>query len=189
MESLWARSGHIQVSDMSNSFFLVRFSNEEDYQRASFEGPWKIFDYYITVARWTPDFNEEAPIRKVLTWVRIPKLPIQFFNFKAVERIGNHIGKTIRLDLATEEGARARYARVCVEVYLSRPLLGKYIIEDRVFYVEYESLDNICFSCGIYGHKDGGCSSSAPTDSDPPTAQLTQPEPSKEPEGDIVVAG
>ncbi|CAN1301567.1 hypothetical protein LINPERPRIM_LOCUS25016 [Linum perenne] len=149
MESLWARSGHIQVSDMSNSFFLVRFSNEEDYQRASFEGPC----------------------------------------FKAVERIGNHIGKTIRLDLATEEGARARYARVCVEVYLSRPLLGKYIIEDRVFYVEYESLDNICFSCGIYGHKDGGCSSSAPTDSDPPTAQLTQPEPSKEPEGDIVVAG
>ncbi|CAN1140736.1 hypothetical protein LINPERHAP2_LOCUS12042 [Linum perenne] len=106
------------------------------------------------IARWTPDFNEEAPIRKVLTWVRIPKLPIQFFNFKAVERIGNHIGKTIRLDLATEEGARARYARVCVEVYLSRPLLGKYIIEDRVFYVEYESLDNICFSCGIYGHKD-----------------------------------
>ncbi|CAN1820518.1 hypothetical protein LINPERHAP1_LOCUS29131, partial [Linum perenne] len=83
--------------------------------------------------------------------VRIPKLPIQYFNYKAVERIGNHIGKTIRLDLATEEGAR-----VCVEVDLSRPLLGKYIIEDRVFYVEYESLDNICFSCGMYGHKEGG---------------------------------
>ncbi|CAN1800486.1 hypothetical protein LINPERHAP1_LOCUS22551 [Linum perenne] len=76
---------------MSNSFFLVRFSNEDDYQRAAFECPWKI----------------------------------------AVERIGNHIGKTIHLDLATEEGARARYARVCVEVDLARPLLGKYIIEDR----------------------------------------------------------
>ncbi|CAN1800487.1 hypothetical protein LINPERHAP1_LOCUS22551 [Linum perenne] len=116
---------------MSNSFFLVRFSNEDDYQRAAFECPWKIFDYYITVAWWTPDFNEEAPIRKILTWVRLPKLPIQYFNYKAVERIGNHIGKTIHLDLATEEGARARYARVCVEVDLARPLLGKYIIEDR----------------------------------------------------------
>ncbi|CAN1848291.1 hypothetical protein LINPERHAP1_LOCUS38866 [Linum perenne] len=141
---------------MSNSFFLVCFSNEEDYQWAAFEGPWKIFDYYITVARWTPEFNEEAPIRKIMTWVRLPKLPIQYFNYKAVERIGNHIGKTIRLDLAIEEGARARYARVCVEVDQSRLLLGKYIIEDKVFYVEYESLDNICFSCGMYGHKEGG---------------------------------
>ncbi|CAN1162279.1 hypothetical protein LINPERPRIM_LOCUS1264 [Linum perenne] len=153
LESLWARSGRIQVSDMANSFFLVRFSEDDDYQRALFDGPWKIFDYYITVARWTPDFSDEAPIQKIMTWVRLPKLPIQFFNRLAVERIGNHIGKTVRLDMATSEGARARYARVCVEVDLSRPLLGKYVIEDKVYLFEYESLDNICYSCGLYGHK------------------------------------
>ncbi|CAN1218194.1 hypothetical protein LINPERPRIM_LOCUS1264 [Linum perenne] len=113
LESLWARSGRIQVSDMANSFFLVRFSEDDDYQRALFDGPWKL----------------------------------------AVERIGNHIGKTVRLDMATSEGARARYARVCVEVDLSRPLLGKYVIEDKVYLFEYESLDNICYSCGLYGHK------------------------------------
>ncbi|CAN1162280.1 hypothetical protein LINPERHAP2_LOCUS24412 [Linum perenne] len=138
---------------MANSFFLVRFSEDDDYQRALFDGPWKIFDYYITVARWTPDFSDEAPIQKIMTWVRLPKLPIQFFNRLAVERIGNHIGKTVRLDMATSEGARARYARVCVEVDLSRPLLGKYVIEDKVYLFEYESLDNICYSCGLYGHK------------------------------------
>ncbi|CAN1158501.1 hypothetical protein LINPERHAP2_LOCUS22176 [Linum perenne] len=118
LESLWARAGRIQVTDMANSFFLVRFSEEDDYQRALFKGPWKM----------------------------------------AVERIGNHIGRTIRLDLATAEGARARYARVCIEVDLSKPLLGKYVIEDRVYLIEYESLDNICYSCGMYGHKVAGCS-------------------------------
>ncbi|CAN1841757.1 hypothetical protein LINPERHAP1_LOCUS36599 [Linum perenne] len=117
LESLWARSGRIQVSDMANNFFLIRFSKEKDYQRALFEGPCRV----------------------------------------AVERIGNHIGRTVRLDLATAEGARARYARVCVEVDLSRPLLGKYVIEDKVFLVEYESLDNICFSCGLYGHREDDC--------------------------------
>ncbi|CAN1128527.1 hypothetical protein LINPERHAP2_LOCUS4688 [Linum perenne] len=116
LESLWARAGRIQVSDRANSFFLVRFSGDDDYQRALFKGPWKI----------------------------------------AVERIGNHIRRTVRLDLATSEGARARYARVCVEVDLTKPLLGKYIIKDKVFLVEYESLDNICFSCGMYGHKVDG---------------------------------
>ncbi|CAN1317244.1 hypothetical protein LINPERPRIM_LOCUS30370 [Linum perenne] len=157
LEALWARAGHIQVSDLSNAAFLVRFSEEEDYKRTSFGGPWKIFDYYLTVTRWTPDFDEEAPIRKILTWVRLPKLPIHFFNPLAVERIGNHIGRTVWMDLATKEGARARYARVCVEVDLSKPLLGKYVIDDRVFYIEYESLDNICFSCGMYGHKLDRC--------------------------------
>ncbi|CAN1179260.1 hypothetical protein LINPERHAP1_LOCUS37816, partial [Linum perenne] len=75
----------------------------------------------------------EAPIKKILTWVRLPKLPIHTFNPLAVERIGNHIGRTVRMDLVTKEGARARYARVCVEVDLTKPLLGKYVIDNRVF--------------------------------------------------------
>ncbi|CAN1163590.1 hypothetical protein LINPERHAP1_LOCUS28686 [Linum perenne] len=112
-----------------------------------------MFDYYITVARWTLKFNEEEPLRTILTWVRLPKLPIHFFNHVVVARIENHIGHTVCLDLATSEGARARYARVCVEVDLSKPLLGKYMIGGRTFYVEYECLENICYTCGMYGHK------------------------------------
>ncbi|CAN1810687.1 hypothetical protein LINPERHAP1_LOCUS25982 [Linum perenne] len=157
LEALWAKDGHIQVSDLSNDYFLVRFSSAEDYQRAAFKGPWKMFDYYITVSCWTPSFNEEEPIGKILTWVRLPKLPIQFFHQIAVNRIGNYIGRTIRMDLATAEGARARYARICVEVDLSKPLLGKYMIGERVFFVEYESLENVCHCCGFYGHKMDAC--------------------------------
>ncbi|CAN1191317.1 hypothetical protein LINPERHAP2_LOCUS40986 [Linum perenne] len=157
LESLWARNGQIQVSDVSNSFFLVRFADPEDYRRAAFEGPWKIYDFYFSVTRWTPSFNEDEPLKTILTWVRLPKLPIHFFNHLAVSRIGNYIGKTVKIDLATSEGARARYARVCVEIDITKPLLGKYMIEDRTFLVEYESLENICGDCGFYGHKLGAC--------------------------------
>ncbi|CAN1311984.1 hypothetical protein LINPERPRIM_LOCUS28526 [Linum perenne] len=172
LDSIWGRNGNIQAADISNSFFLVRFADEEDYQRAAFGGPWKIFDYYFSVARWSPNFNEEEPIKTILMWVRLSKLPIHFFNELAVSRIGNAIGRTVRLDLATSEGARARYARVCVEVDLTKPLLGKYMIEDRTFHVEYESLERICFNCGIYGHQIDDCSSrpspeSAPTHDEP----------------------
>ncbi|CAN1121664.1 hypothetical protein LINPERHAP1_LOCUS6196 [Linum perenne] len=113
LEYLWAKSGPIQVSDLSSNFYLVRFSCKEDYSSAAFRGPWKV----------------------------------------AVSRIGNCIGRTVRLDLATAEGTRGRYVRVCVEVDLTKPLLGKYVIEDRIFKVEYESLENVCFDCGLYGHK------------------------------------
>ncbi|CAN1826362.1 hypothetical protein LINPERHAP1_LOCUS31507 [Linum perenne] len=157
LESLWAKNGSIQVTDAANSFFLVRFADHDDYKRAAFGGPWKIYDFYFSAARWTPEFNEEAPLKTILTWVRLPRLPIHYFNHLAVTRIGNYIGKTVRIDLATTEGARARYARVCVEVDVSKPLLGKYMIEDRTFLVEYESLENICASCGFYGHKHDSC--------------------------------
>ncbi|CAN1787286.1 hypothetical protein LINPERHAP1_LOCUS17579 [Linum perenne] len=100
-----------------------------------------------------------------MTWVRLPKLPIHFFNSTTVTRIRNHIGKTVRLDLATKEGTRARYARVCVEVYISKPLFGKYMIGDRTFYVECECLENLCYTCGRYGHKLDSC----PTTAEPQT--------------------
>ncbi|CAN1135057.1 hypothetical protein LINPERHAP2_LOCUS8635 [Linum perenne] len=142
---------------MSNNFFLVRFTSKKDYAIAAFEGPWKIYDYYIAVSQWSPSFNEDEPIKSILTWVRLPKLPIQYFNSMAVHRIGNFIGKAVRLDLAMLEGSRCRYARVCVELDLTKPLLGTYMIEDRVLKIEYESLENVCFDCGLYGHKKGTC--------------------------------
>ncbi|CAN1167635.1 hypothetical protein LINPERHAP2_LOCUS27344 [Linum perenne] len=169
---------------MANDFFLVRLSDQEDYQRAAFGGPWKLYDYYIFVARWSPLFNDEEPIKTIMTWVRLPKLPIHYFNQVAVNRIGNYIGETIRMDLATSEGARARYVRVCVEIDLTKPLLGKYMIEDRVYHIVYESLENICFTCGFYGHKDDAC----PTiHKDPvvPQADEARMEQEVETEGDI----
>ncbi|CAN1188305.1 Putative ribonuclease H protein At1g65750 [Linum perenne] len=99
LEFLWARSGPIQVSNLDNRLFLVRFAQEKDYRVAAFGGPWKIYDFYIAVAQWSPSFNEEDPFKSILTWVRLPKLPIQYFNQVTVERIGNYIGKTVRLDL------------------------------------------------------------------------------------------
>ncbi|CAN1165417.1 hypothetical protein LINPERHAP2_LOCUS26138 [Linum perenne] len=185
LEAIWAKVGHIQVSDMANNFFLVRFSSSEDYQRAAFKGPWKIFDYYISVARWSPNFKEDEPIRTILFWVRLPKLPIHYFNNVAVSRIGNCIGRTVRLDLATKEGARGRYARVCVELDVSKPLLGKYILDDRVMHIEYESLENICFDCGFYGHKLDHCPRSPPkADSAVSTETGKQVAPEETEEGD-----
>ncbi|CAN1193308.1 hypothetical protein LINPERHAP2_LOCUS41978 [Linum perenne] len=157
LEYLWAKAGRILVSDMENAFFLVRFLSDDDYQRVAFGAPWKIYDYYISVSQWSPSFSKDEPIKKILTWVRLPRLPIQYFNQVAVNRIGNYIGKTVHLDMATSKGARTRYARVCVEVDIFKPLLGKYMIDNRTYHVEYESLENICFNCGFYGHKEDRC--------------------------------
>ncbi|CAN1126723.1 hypothetical protein LINPERHAP2_LOCUS3596 [Linum perenne] len=71
--------------------------------------------------------------------------------------IGNKIGKTVRLDLTTLGGSRGNFARICVEVDLSKPLLSKYRLRRRVRRIEYEGLHTICYSCGCYGHAQDLC--------------------------------
>ncbi|CAN1132748.1 hypothetical protein LINPERPRIM_LOCUS30245 [Linum perenne] len=93
---------------MTHNLFLVRLTNEDDSAKATFDGPWKIYDYYITLSQWSLSFNEDEPIKSILTWVRLPKLPIHYFNSMAVHRIGNYIGRTVRLDLAALDGSRCQ---------------------------------------------------------------------------------
>ncbi|CAN1143339.1 hypothetical protein LINPERHAP2_LOCUS13549 [Linum perenne] len=71
--------------------------------------------------------------------------------------IGDRIGRTVRIDHTTLEGTRGNFARICVEVDLSKPLLSKYRLRRRVRRIEYEGLHTICFNCGCYGHKDESC--------------------------------
>ncbi|CAN1154114.1 hypothetical protein LINPERHAP2_LOCUS19827 [Linum perenne] len=110
-------------------------------------------DHYIVIKDWRPYFQpEDDPISTLRVWVRLPGIPLEYFDATILTIIGNRIGKTVRLDGTTLEGSRGNFARICVEVDLSKPLLSKYRLRQRVRRIEYEGLHTICFSCGCYGH-------------------------------------
>ena len=70
--------------------------------------------------RWTPDFDPEADIPKVVpVWVRLPNLPMHCWNPKSLHAIGNVLGKYI--DMASPKDQYA-CARICVEVDLEAGL-------------------------------------------------------------------
>ncbi|CAI0473739.1 unnamed protein product, partial [Linum tenue] len=121
-------------------------------------GPWLLGETYLTVHRWYKGFNPwTSVVRSTIVWVQLPELPVEFVNKEAVMRIGEAIGNPIRVDRATELGARAQFARVCVEVDLTRPLLSQYKIEGIKYLIQYEGLENICGECGVYGSKTDQC--------------------------------
>ncbi|CAI0460823.1 unnamed protein product [Linum tenue] len=82
---------------------------------------------------------------------------MEFINREAVERIASRIGKPVKVDRATMTGDRGRYARVCVEVDLTKPLLSQYKVEGRTYYIHFKGLHNICTECGKYGHSVKSC--------------------------------
>ncbi|CAI0450925.1 unnamed protein product [Linum tenue] len=115
-------------------------------------------DFYITVRPWRKNFNPKlAEVASTMVWARFPGLPREFINKHAVERIAEKIGRPVRVDRATESGDRGKYARVSIEVDLTKPLLSKFKIEGITYYVEYEGLHRICTECGKYGHMKVTC--------------------------------
>ncbi|PPS10157.1 hypothetical protein GOBAR_AA10486 [Gossypium barbadense] len=54
---LWNPKCPVQLMDLENNFFLVRFQDENNYNKALIGGPWVIFRRYLTVSPWSPDFS------------------------------------------------------------------------------------------------------------------------------------
>ncbi|KAI9125353.1 hypothetical protein K1719_003969 [Acacia pycnantha] len=158
LKQLWERKGSIEVFDCENHFYLVNFQHMDDYMEALIGGPWVIADAYLNVARWRPDFNpKNEKIDSVVAWVRLPDLPAPLFDKKFLLNLGNSLGKAIRLDVHTAQRAKGKFARLCVELDLTNPLVPEFIVEGQSLSVEYESLGLICGKCGRVGHNKQGC--------------------------------
>ncbi|CAI0545574.1 unnamed protein product [Linum tenue] len=112
-------------------------------------------DTYLTVHQWYKGFTPWKS--HTIVWVQLLELPVEFFNPEAVRRIAEKIGRPIRVDKPTELGARVKYARVCVEVDLTRPLLSQFKIEGITYLIQYEGMYKICSECGIYGATTAEC--------------------------------
>ncbi|CAN1142820.1 hypothetical protein LINPERPRIM_LOCUS26198 [Linum perenne] len=165
LPQLWAKKGCIQVPDVGWGYFVVKFDTIGDYERAMFGGPWMVGDHYIVIQDWRPYFQpEDSPISTLRVWVRLLGIPLEYYDAAILTIIGNRIGKTVRLDGTTLEGSRGNFARICVEVDLSKPLLSKYRLRRRIRRIEYEGLHTICYSCGCYGHALDRCPSKESAD-------------------------
>jgi hypothetical protein len=158
LKQMWVRKGVINIIDLSNDYYLVAFTHEEDQYAALMDGPWFIYDHYLTVKEWSPNFHPASDtIKEVAVWLRISGLPIEYYDRRALEFIGNRIGKTVKVDKNTLSQERGKYARLCVQVNLSKPLLAMFTIKGRKYNIEYEGLHMLCTTCGRYGHYKEGC--------------------------------
>ncbi|KAA3460812.1 reverse transcriptase [Gossypium australe] len=57
IHSLWKPPAPIHMMDIENGYFLVKFQNKLDCEKAFSEGPWTIFGQYLTVKPWMMDFD------------------------------------------------------------------------------------------------------------------------------------
>jgi hypothetical protein len=158
LKNLWRLAGGFEIMDVDNGFYMVKCERLADREKIMSNGPWMLFDHYLAVARWTPDFaSPHAKIEKTLVWIRFPGLNLVYYDESVLLGLASVVGTPIKVDTNTLKVERGRFARICVEIDLTLPVVGKVNVNGHWYQVQYEGLHIICGSCGCYGHHTRDC--------------------------------
>ena len=158
LSQLWKPSGRLDCVDLGNDFFLTRFYVKEDLDNVLRNGPWFIGDHFLSLRPWEPFFKpSSANVSLIAVWIRLYQLPIELYEVDILRPIGEAIGKVLRIDSHTAMEARGKYARLCVQIDVNKPLVDTILIGKFEQAVSYEGIHKLCFICGRVGHRKEAC--------------------------------
>lgn len=141
-----------------HGYFMVKFGLEVDREKVIYGGPWMVFDHCFAIRSWEPDFAPaEVKINKTLVWIRFPGLGMEYYDESVLLDLAIVVGAPVKVDIRTIDASRGKFARVCVELDLDKPVVGKFWFRNRWFNVEYEGLHLLCKKCGLFGHIGRNC--------------------------------
>lgn len=90
-------------------------------------------------------------------WIRLPQLPTEFYDLTILQKIGNTIGRQLRIDACTSSTLRGRYAQLCVEVPMDKPVKLFVYIGNYKQHIYYEGEKFLCIKYGKLDHNQLKC--------------------------------
>ncbi|XP_019152395.1 PREDICTED: uncharacterized protein LOC109149188 [Ipomoea nil] len=115
LRTIWNPKSGMDLIAIQNGYHLVRFASVADYEHARLEGPWTVLDHCLAVKDWEPDFDPmRDETQRLLVWIRFPCLPIEYYDYDFLMRVGDMIGSAVKVDHATSMASRGLFAIECV---------------------------------------------------------------------------
>ncbi|KAH1121100.1 hypothetical protein J1N35_004260 [Gossypium stocksii] len=107
---------------LENDYYLVRFSEEDGYNKVLTNGSWVIFGQYLTVRPWSSDFStNQAEVGVQVAWDRLPGLSESYYSSRILKAIGKAIGSMVRINENIVSATRGRFPRLAICVDLRKP--------------------------------------------------------------------
>ncbi|XP_009586956.1 uncharacterized protein [Nicotiana tomentosiformis] len=142
----------------NEGYFVVLFNSLEDRDAIIFSGTYTINNRPIIVRAWSPEFNfSEEVLRTISLWIRLPNLPLNYWDTVTLSRIGSVLGCPIYAGECTSGIDKISYARILVEMDVTRELPVSIKVQDlegKFFEqaVEYDWKPIYCPECLQIGH-------------------------------------
>lgn len=141
-----------------HGYFIIRFKSHDDYCTVAYSGPHMFYGKATVIKPWSANFNfQEEMLRTVPIWVRFPNLPLNCWSQDSLSRLGSAIGDPLYADECTTKQLRISFARLLIEVDVTKPLMRSIpieqdddtIVEQKVL---YEWIPPFCAKCNKVGH-------------------------------------
>ncbi|XP_058726185.1 uncharacterized protein LOC131597508 [Vicia villosa] len=142
-----------------DGYFILRFHSHDDMDAVLMKGPYTLRNVPLLLQEWRPDFNLKRDMLRTLPiWVKLPQLPMCLWGEKILSKIGIAIGFPLVMDECTASKLRVSYARILVEVDVTKDFVKEIPIRDcegRKIkkMVEYEWRPKLCDKCKKLGHQ------------------------------------
>ncbi|XP_021835842.2 uncharacterized protein [Spinacia oleracea] len=139
-------------------YFVLKFGSVEDKDAVLFAGPHFFYGKPTILKQWSPSFHFHEEVLKVIPlWIKFPNLPLNCWGEDSLSRLSSVVGVPLYADECTSQQLRISFARVLVEVDVTRPLPSSITVADpsgQEFEqaIEYEWKPEYCKKCCMVGH-------------------------------------
>lgn len=102
---------------------VIQCDTLEMQSRLMWERPWAITRMVLQLTPWRENFQptfEKLDI--AVLWMQFHYLPIELWDGDLLEHIASHFSKLLKVDDFTMNMSRVKYARICVEIDLLKPM-------------------------------------------------------------------
>ncbi|XP_019267285.1 PREDICTED: uncharacterized protein LOC109244618 [Nicotiana attenuata] len=153
VNSMGKYSTRPQIYYHNEDYFIIRFSSIEERDQVLYSGPHTINNRPIIMKAWSEEFNLHDEVLKTIPlWVKLPNLPINWWSMTALSKIGSALGNPICADECTTGAVRISYARLLVEMDITKPLARQVKLQDpkgkeMMQEVEYDWEPKYCSKC------------------------------------------
>ncbi|KAK4716481.1 hypothetical protein R3W88_014819 [Solanum pinnatisectum] len=153
LQALWQLTEKINLIDLTEDLYLIKLSKPENCETILHQGPWFLGSQFISIRKWEPKFNPSmTQIDFSILWVRLLKLPTEFYDLKILQQIGNQIGTILKIDTVIINTTRERYVRLCILAPLSKTLPTDILIGTHLQKIQYKPYTPLCTLYGKLGH-------------------------------------
>ncbi|XP_019253821.1 PREDICTED: uncharacterized protein LOC109232507 [Nicotiana attenuata] len=156
--SNWNFAAKPRIFYHNEGYFVVLFHTIEDKNEVLYTGPHTIGNKPIILKSWTAEFNfYDEVLKEIPLWVSFPNLPLNCWGKITLSRIASTLGCPIYADECTSSAAKISYARVLIEMDISKELPTSVVVQDPMGKsfeqkVEYDWVPTYCQKYCTVGH-------------------------------------
>jgi len=150
------------VVPLGKGYYVFNFDSADDLQKIWVAGTVNLKPGLLRLSQWTKDFKYLSQKQThVSLWIRLVELLREYWRERTLKEIASTVGTPVDTDGPTRNRTFGHYARILVDIDLSKITYDEILVEREGFAfkveVQYEQRPLFCHHCYPIRHNVSTC--------------------------------